>query len=174
MTTPAGPVDSAVSMRDDVRSTDPDAVRRLVASTGFFSPTEVEVAVELVNERLRLGDPSGYHFLFAESGTRVVGYACYGPIALTLGSFDLYWVAVDRRSQGLGIGRTLLAEVERQVRRRDGRQLYVDTSSRPQYAPTRKFYARCGFDRVATLSDFYAPGDGKVVFRKALSVVTRP
>mgnify|MGYP002634369058 CR=1 FL=1 len=174
MTTPTRTVHPGVTMRYDVRSTDPDAIRRLVESTGFFSTVEVDVAVELADERLRLGDPSGYHFVFAESDGAVVGYACYGPIALTLGSFDLYWMAVDRWSQGHGVGRSLLAEVERQVQDRGGRQLYIETSSRPQYAPTRAFYERCEFDGVATLKDFYAPGDGKVVFQKVTSIPARP
>lgn len=174
MTTHIRPDGPDMSMRYDVRSTDREAIRRLVESTGFFSPVEVDVAVELADDRLRQGDTSVYHFVFAESDRAVVGYACYGPIALTAGSVDLYWLAVDRSAQGRGIGRALLVEVERQVQLGDGRQLFADTSSRPQYAPTRAFYEACGFDRAATLNGFYAPGDGKVIYQKALPIPARP
>ena len=35
----------------------------------------------------------------------MIGYVCYGPIACTVGSFDLYWIAVDRRrARGRGSG----------------------------------------------------------------------
>ncbi len=47
--------------------------------------------------------------------------------------------------------------------------VYVETSTRPQYAPTRSFYLACGYHLVAELPDFYAPRDGKAIFLKILS-----
>ena len=44
-----------------------------------------------------------------------MGYACYGPIAVTIGSYDLYWIAVDQSCQGKGLGKVLLAEAERLI-----------------------------------------------------------
>jgi hypothetical protein len=44
----------------------------------------------------------------------------------------------------------------------------VETSSRPLYEPTRRFYLACGYRLEAQLEDFYAPGDGKVIFLKVL------
>ena len=49
-----------------------------------------------------------------------------------------------------------------------GRRVYIDTSSRPQYAPTRAFYRACGFHQEALLADFYDQGDGKAIFCKVL------
>ena len=46
--------------------------------------------------------------------------------------------------------------------------LYVETSSRPQYEPTRAFYGRLGYHVAAELPDFYGPGDGQVIFAKRL------
>src|SRR3990170_399804 len=69
-------------------------VRSLVAGTGFFNAAEVEVAADLVTERLTKGIRSGYHFVLAERGSTLVAYACYGPIEGTQGSFELYWIAV--------------------------------------------------------------------------------
>jgi hypothetical protein len=46
--------------------------------------------------------------------------------------------------------------------------VYAETSSRPQYEPTRSFYRACGYRLEARLEDFYAPGDGKVIFLKVL------
>lgn len=154
--------------RQSVIGSDRIAVRRIIESTGFFRPDEADVAVELIDERLRKGEASGYHFLFADADRGPIGYACYGPIACTIGSFDLYWIAVDPSWQGKGIGQLLLDEVERQVRQREGRQVYIETSGRDQYAPTRGFYARCGYEVVAVLGDFYDRGDDKVIWRKAL------
>ena len=66
--------------REEVRPEDRQAVGRLVRATGFFSEEEIGIAVELVEERLARGDASGYFFLFAEEGDRLLGYACFGPI----------------------------------------------------------------------------------------------
>lgn len=159
---------SALRFRDAVTPDDADAVRRMVLSTGFFSPLEVEVAVDLVQERLQRGEAGGYHFLFAEADGQTVGYTCFGPIACTVGSFDLYWIAVERDHQGGGIGRELLRRSEKAIAGMGGRRIYVETSSRPQYEPTRQFYERCGYSVEAVLKDFYSPGDGKVILVRAV------
>ena len=156
-------------LRCDVKPEDRESVRRIVHDTGFFRADEVDVAVELVDERLLKGDASGYHFVFAELSGQVAGYACFGPIACTLGSFDLYWIAVDPRYQGHGIGRKLILESERQIREQNGRLVYIETSGRPQYSSTRIFYERCGYEVVAVMPEFYDVDDDKVVWAKALN-----
>jgi GNAT superfamily N-acetyltransferase len=135
-----------------------------VESTGVFSPVEAEVAVELVEDRLKRGARSDYAFVFAELDGRTVGYTCYGPIALTASSYDLYWIAVDEACQGRKIGRLLMEKTESLIHAAGGRQIYIETSSRPAYVATRGFYLRCGYQEEAVLKDFYAPGDGKVIY----------
>ncbi|MCX5832942.1 MAG: hypothetical protein NTV99_00205 [Deltaproteobacteria bacterium] len=49
-----------------------------------------------------------------------------------------------------------------------GKRIYVDTSSRPLYEPTRLFYEKCGYRKEAVLKDFYAEGDSKFIYSKAL------
>ena len=166
---PEGKTMAGVFWRDEPRPEDREAAGRLVRATGFFSEEEIGIAVELVGERLEKGEASGYHFLFAEGEGRFLGYACFGPIPGSAHSFDLYWIVVDPGEQGRGLGRRLLEDAERIMAGRGARRIYADTSSRPQYDPTRSFYLACGYRREAFLEDFYAPGDGKVVFVKRLS-----
>jgi len=78
-----------LTFRTELTPADLAAIRSLVESTGVFNQVELDCAVELADERLKEGPASGYHFVFAELDGRVVGYACYGPIALTVGSYDL-------------------------------------------------------------------------------------
>ena len=52
-----------------------------------------------------------------------------------------------------------LAATEAKIREAGGTAAYAETSGRPQYAPTRGFYTRCGYDTAAVFDDFYAPGD---------------
>ena len=157
------------TFREEVRPEDREAIGRLVRATGFFSEEEIGIAVELVEERLAKGDASGYFFLLAEEGNHLLGYVCFGPIPGSVHSFDLYWIAVDPRAQGRGIGRALMAAAERIMAGRGARRIYADTSSRPQYEPTRSFYLAYGYLEAAFLHDFYAPDDGKVIFVKLLS-----
>lgn len=159
--------------RNDPHDSDVGAIRRIVTSTGFFAPSEIEIAVELIEQWLKQGDASGYRFVFADMGegadARAVGYACFGEIPCTTGSYDLYWIAVDHDHRGGGLGRALLAEVERQARDAGGRRLYAETSGRTQYQPTRAFYLKTGFTEEGCFQDFYAPGDAKVVYGKQLA-----
>jgi ribosomal protein S18 acetylase RimI-like enzyme len=155
--------------REEVRPGDREAVGRIVRATGFFSEEEEGIAVELIDERLTKGEASGYFFLFAEQEGRLLGYACFGPIPGSVHSWDLYWIAVDPAAQGKGLGGKLMAKAERLMAKRGARRVYADTSSRPQYGPTRAFYLACGYRQEAFLDDFYAEGDGKVIFVKALS-----
>ena len=151
-----------------MRRKDREDVARLVAKTGFFSAEEILIATELIDERLAKGDESGYFFLFAEEDERLVGYACFGPIPGTLQSFDLYWIVVDPSLQNRGIGRLLLDAAEREMAGQGAGRIYIDTSSRAQYEPTRSFYKACGYREGAFLEDFYTPGDGKIIFLKSL------
>ena len=154
------------SFRATVRPADRQAVRAVLDSTGFFYPEETAVAVELVDERLARGEASGYFFDFAEISGRVAGYSCYGPIACTKASYDLFWLVVHQEQRGRGLGRLLLARAEESIRRQGGRRVYIETSSRPLYEPTRGFYLACGYRLEAVLAEFYAPGDGKAIFVK--------
>jgi ribosomal protein S18 acetylase RimI-like enzyme len=155
-------------MRTAVSTQDPPAVRELTSATGFFRPDEVEVAVELVQERIVRGPTSGYEFVFVDTADRMAGYACYGPIACTTSSYDLYWIAVHPDYQGKGIGSALIRETESRIGQAGGQGIYVETSSRPVYEPTRAFYVSRGYVQAALLEDFYAPGDGKVIYVKRL------
>ena len=158
-----------ITLRDKVVARDRGIVQSIVERTEFFRLDEVAVAVELVDEHLSRGPASGYHFVFAELDGTVAGYACYGPIACTVASFDLYWIAVEPKLQRHGIGRKLMAGVEARVVVAGGQRIYIDTSSTPQYATTRAFYERSGFHRDACLADYYAPGDDRVIYVKTVA-----
>jgi GNAT superfamily N-acetyltransferase len=158
-----------IRFRDWPREGDEAAVRRMAEATGFFRDDEVEVACELVRERLERGPASGYEFVFADgAGGEPLGYACFGPIPCTVGSFDLYWIVVDPGVQRRGLGGVLLAGAEQAARRAGGRRMYIETSSLSKYEPTRRFYERAGYTLEARMVDFYQPGDDKMIYGKVL------
>jgi ribosomal protein S18 acetylase RimI-like enzyme len=155
--------------RYEPSETDITAIRDIVTSTGFFNAEEIAIAVELIEERLKRGEKSGYHFVFAQTREGyVAGYACYGPISGTKSSFDLYWIAVRAGERGKGLGGALMEKAERAMADMGAVRVYAETSSRAQYEPTRAFYEKQGYVPEAVLENFYADGDGKVVFVKKI------
>jgi ribosomal protein S18 acetylase RimI-like enzyme len=148
----------------------------IVRGTAVFSDAEIAVALELFDASA--GD---YEFIGAFRSDRLLGYACFGSTPSTDRTYDLYWIAVHPDAQRSGVGAALMTEVERQLEDRRARLLVIETSSRPDYASTRKFYRQRGYDEAARLHDFYAPGDDRVVLSKRLgssdpggSVAARP
>jgi D-alanine-D-alanine ligase len=160
---------SRVRTRTHPRHSDLRALRRLVESTGVFYPEEIEIAMELLEERLRRGARSGYEFIFADRAGELVGYCAWGAVPLTKGSYDLYWIAVAPEAQGLGLGRQLMRLAELAVAKLGGGRVYIETSSRAAYVRTRRFYRAAGYKQAARLPHFYARGDHKVVFYKTIA-----
>jgi len=155
-------------LREEVKESDPESIRNIVMSTGFFNEEEISLAVELMEERLARGIASGYYYVFAEKDNRAVCFTCYGKIPCTKSSYDLYWIATHQDLRGTGIGKKLLYMTEDKIKELGGRSVYIETSSRKQYDPTRMFYLRCGYDEIARLTDFYDTNDDKVIYLKRL------
>ncbi|MGD0726700.1 MAG: GNAT family N-acetyltransferase [Spirochaetia bacterium] len=162
-----------IGFRSTVTEKDLQGVREITESTGFFYPEEVDTAVELVEDRLAKGPRCGYHFLFAEQDGETVGYTSFGPIACTRESYDLYWIVVSGRYRGKGLGTQLLEQSEEAIASRGGTRVYIETSARPLYEPTRAFYLARGYAQIAELEDFYAPGDAKAMYLKVMPRRTR-
>ncbi len=141
-------------------------VGSILERSGFFNAEEQEIGVSLVRERLEQGEASLYFFQFAQENDQVLGYTCFGPIPGTEVSYDLYWIAVDPNFQNKGIGGQLLQHTEAEIVHRGGKRIYIETSSRPLYVPTRSFYSHHGYILEGQLKDYYAPGDDKLLYVK--------
>jgi ribosomal protein S18 acetylase RimI-like enzyme len=70
--------------------------------------------------------------------------------------------------QGRGVGAALMGRIEQELAERGARIVLVETSGTDEFAATRAFYRGLGYDEEARIRGFYAAGDDKVVFRKAL------
>jgi ribosomal protein S18 acetylase RimI-like enzyme len=159
---------TAPNYRSRPLPSDPEAVRDLVTATGVFSGTEVGWAVEIVETALVRGQSAGYHFLFADGPEGLEGFTCFGPIDGTDHRFDLYWIAVSPKAQGKGLGKKLLAETVTAAKALDATHMFIDTSTRDDYAAARALYEALGFAHMGTLVDFYSDGDGKALFGRKL------
>ncbi|NQU35841.1 MAG: GNAT family N-acetyltransferase [Bacteroidetes bacterium] len=155
-----------ISYRNNVIESDSETVRNIVTSTNFFNPEEIDIAVELVDEFLLKGKESGYQFIFMESNNTVLGYTCYGKIPGTVSSFAMYWIAVHDDFRNRSFGKVLLQETEKDIFKQGGTGIYVETSSREQYIPTRAFYKSNEYQIKARFDDYYDKGDDLVFFVK--------
>lgn len=98
-----------------------------------------------------------------------VSIAYCAPEKMTEGTYNLYAIAVEKKNQGKGIGREMMAYLEDLLRTKRGRILIVETSGLPQFELTRKFYDQCNYKRQALIPEFYDVGEDKVVFWKKLT-----
>jgi len=151
-----------------MRLEDRPALVQVLKHTPEFEPAEIPVAEEVIDAYLSNPQGSGYHAYVAELDAEVVGYICYGPTPLTHGTWDIYWMAVAPAEKGRGIGSALLACAEARIKEARGRLILIETSSKPGYEKTRRFYDSQGYEVVCRLPDFYAPGDDKLILQKRL------
>ena len=143
-------------------------IEEIVRATRVFSEDEIGVALEVFDAQ------ADYEFIGAFEGDQLAGYVCFGATPSTDRTYDLYWIAVHPEAQRLGVGAALMTEVERQLWLRRARLVVIETSSRDDYAPTRRFYHKRGYHETARLRDFYAPGDDRVVLTKRVGVHQPP
>jgi ribosomal protein S18 acetylase RimI-like enzyme len=149
-----------------LRHDDIPLLEEILVATGAFTEDAVAIALELLETVINDPNQQDYEVAVAHIGDHVAGYVLFGPVPLTEGNYDLYWIAVDPNSQGSGVGRRLMKHVEDQVRQRGGRLLCLETSSQGGYVRTRKFYEQAGYVEESCIRDFYKPGDDRLTYVK--------
>jgi GNAT superfamily N-acetyltransferase len=153
----------------DITSADRPVLEKILASSGYFYDFEIEVALSLADETLTQGqEKSGYYWIRLIEEGEVIGFANFGPNPSSVHSWDLYWIAIQEEQRKKHYGSLILKEVEDRVRQLGAKILWIETSGRPLYEPTRHFYLKNGYEPEATLREFYGPGDPKLVYRKEL------
>jgi len=149
-----------------LRNDDIPQIEEILVATQAFSADEVSIAIELLETVIKSPLQQDYEVVVTDVGDHVAGYVLFGPVPLTEGNYDLYWIAVDPSIQGGGVGRRLMKHVEEQVRQRGGRLLCLETSSQGSYLRTRKFYEQAGYVEESCIRDFYKPGDDRLTYVK--------
>lgn len=154
-----------------LKATDVPDLIRILEETGAFTDEEVGVAVELLGIVLTDHTQQDYQVAVAEDGGRVAGYILFGPVPLTVGNFDIYWIATDPEVQGKGLGRQLMAHAEAEARSNGARMICLETSSQGGYQRTRRFYDQAGYIEESRIRDFYKPGDDRLTYVKRFSAL---
>ncbi len=158
----------------DISATRADEAGQVVEAARLvkvFSAEEVDTVRELLDDYVAKGQASQYKFLSCRLDGQVVGFACYGPRALTRGAYDFYWLGTASSAQRRGVGRALMQRVEDNIRARGGRLVVLETSGLPEYAAARRLYDSHGYRREAVIADFYDVGDDLYLYSKKLDGV---
>ena len=102
------------------------------------------------------------------AGPDVRGLAYCVPEEMTEGTWNLKAIAVRPGQHRLGAGRALMRDVEARLTGAGGRLLVVDTSSAAEQEVARAFYRSLGYVQEARIAGFWAAGEDKITFTKAL------
>jgi ribosomal protein S18 acetylase RimI-like enzyme len=145
---------------------DKQKVISFLAATDFFREGELKIAEEVFDDAVKSGTGGEYLSYVAQQNSEIVGWICFGPTPCTVGTYDIYWIAVDPARQRSGLGSALVRFAEDKIKNSNGRMIVIETSGSNLYLPTRSFYNKLGYLQMASVDNFYAPGDGKVVYAK--------
>ena len=136
----------------------------VVNSSGLFPG---EMLKEMIGDNL--DDPNSEHHWLTYETDQPIAVAYFAPEQMTSGTWNLYLIAVHSDKQGTGIGAQLMKYVENYLQSRGQRLLIVETSDLSNFSLTRTFYEGLNYKREAHIREFYAEGEGKIVFTKKLN-----
>ncbi len=149
---------------------DKPGVMRVLCNTPEFTPEEVDLAEEVIDDYLEDSIVSGFFILVADMEPGIGGYVVYGTVPITDNVWELYWFAVDGNIRGQGIGRKLWEAAENNMWDSGARLMVLETSSKSEYDRTNLFYARSGYKIVGLIKDFYEIGDDQITYEKRRSL----
>jgi ribosomal protein S18 acetylase RimI-like enzyme len=145
---------------------DKDVVMAILKRTKFFRPEELKIAEEVFDDSISGDSEVDYQSFVAREAHKTIGWICLGPTPCTVGTFDIYWLAVDPEHQNNGVGTSLVQYATTIIKNLKGRMITVDTSGSQRYLSTRQFYEKLGYCNEACIKDFYSVGDDKIIYIK--------
>lgn len=149
----------------EVKPKDVEALKQVLDSSGLFPSGLLD---DMISDYFN--NPSSNDIWFTKvENDRPVSIAYCAPEKFTVGTYNLYAIAVRKDYQGKGIGGEMMNYIEGLLRKKGHRILLVETSGSPEFELTRKFYHKCNYTKEATIREFWNEGDDKVVFWKKLS-----
>lgn len=142
---------------------DQPALKRIIEDTEMFPPDMLD---EMIAGFFSEEGSDEIWLTHDNDGAKAIGYC--RPEEMTDRTWNLLLIAVHPDNQGEGIGAALMSHIEEHLAAEGQRVLIVETSGTDALARTREFYRLCQYDQESRIRDFYADGDDKITFRKAL------
>jgi ribosomal protein S18 acetylase RimI-like enzyme len=148
-----------------------EQIKRLAIDTDMFTVEEADFFDETLAGFFDGSLEDNYWLVVEGSDGQVNAAAYFAPEPFSDRMWNLYFLSVSPVHQGRGLGASLIGAIEARLRSQGAevaRILIIETSSTDQYARTREFYRKLGYDEEARIRQFYGPTDDKVVFWKSL------
>ncbi len=146
------------------KTEDIPALKTVLDRTGLFPS---DMLPDMLSSFLSDADNEDI-WLTCEVDGKAIGFCFAKPEPLTDGTWNMLAIAIHPDMQGSGAGSSITSELEARLHETGQRILIVDTSGTQDYALTREFYHKNGYSEAARIRDFWADGDDKVTFLKAL------
>ena len=147
----------------DTTAADIPALQSVLSTTGLFTAAMLP---DMLAPALS-GAASEIWLSHHADGT-AIGFCYTRAEEMTEGVWNMLALAVHPDHQAKGTGAALVAAAEQRLRDTGARLLIVETSGAADFAATRRFYRRNGYEEEGRIRDFWAAGDDKVIFRKPL------
>jgi len=107
--------------------------------------------------------PRTRHYVVAETGGRIVGYA---GLAVAADQADVQTIAVLESHRGTGLGGAMLTELLQEARRRGAREIFLEV--REDNPVARGVYTRFGFKEIGTRRRYYDDGTDAIMMTRKL------
>lgn len=147
-----------------LRADDLPAVKAVIDACELFPS---EMLDEMVSAFLGPEPCQEFWLVYDEPNPIAVAYC--SQERMTQGTWNQLLIAVHPEHQGQGIGTQIMQLTEQILGEQGERVLLVETSGTEGFERTRAFYQKNGYEEEACIRDYYAEGDHKIVFRKALA-----
>ncbi|MCX6816186.1 MAG: GNAT family N-acetyltransferase [Candidatus Aenigmarchaeota archaeon] len=111
--------------------------------------TKAEMKKEAIR---RFGKGQEMFFGYTEN-KELIGYVTLIPFFPGYKHCEVYWLAVRKKNQGKGIGRTLMHFIENYAKKKGFRKVFAYTGKNMK--KTRKFYEKIGYKFVNEFPGYY-------------------
>ncbi len=146
---------------------DSAAVSTVAIASGLFPEDAIAFLDKMMSDYFG-GNRDQGHLCVIDVENEPLGVAYFQPALATDRTWYLTMIGVRRDKQGQRRGTALMQYVEDTLRESGQRILLVETSGLPDFALTREFYTKCGYEEEARVRDYYTAGEDMVLFRKVL------
>ena len=138
-----------------------DALNIFKDNSDMFSSWEIKT---LFNELKKKGDNTDKKFVAIDYNQSISGYIEIKKPDDTKHTWEIYWLAVSKKTQRQGIGSKLMEIALEKIKDFGINKVFLDTCSCEGGIAARNFYDKCGFANVGEIPDYYNTGHSKVIF----------
>jgi ribosomal protein S18 acetylase RimI-like enzyme len=120
-------------------------------------------------ELIRRFDKKQEIFFGFKEGNELKGYVTLKPFFPGHNHCEIYWIAVKKKYQGMGIGGKLMNFVEKYAKKRGFRKIFLYTNEKMKF--TRRFYEKLGYKLINKFPGYYgfSSNNTAVLYGKIIS-----